>query len=181
MTKPLRKYIYKHHNVLCGPNNAFCTACTNAAIDNIDTIKFDTTKIEYDSFDCLDTLLDELDVNMNLLSCRNANKMDETVKPTRSPLLDINNMSNDIEIALCCGFRMNKLRQILNKVNVELPESISALKLSQLFIAFVVWRHNISSRFAKILFGYQNQSSICYNINKIMEFCGIKGAKILFY
>ncbi len=73
--------------------------------------------------------MDELDVNMNLLSCRNANKMDETVKPTRSPLLDINNMSNDIEIALCCGFRMNKLRQILNKVNVELPEGISALKI----------------------------------------------------
>eukprot|EP01084_Bolivina_argentea_P136929 241176_1 len=79
-------------------------------------------------------------------------------------ILNIETISSDIEIALCCGFSREQLTQILTVVNNQIPDR-SALKLKQLFLSLVVWRHNISYPFARVLFGYNSIGSIAYNLN----------------
>ena len=158
ISKDTKYSLYLNHNLILGPNHYMCSKCSKIPDSEKKVIDqaYDLVVISTHSF--VNDLLDSHNIYHRKLRNKN-NTLNEKC------LLALDKLDNK-QTKQTCGITKENIDCIVKRLKDDNDVVINVLHL---FIALTVWFNNIGCRFAAILFGYEDKSSICYAIDNVIN------------
>ena len=159
-----RFLIYKHLDIIIGPNQALCGKCNSKPVHelNIASTNAQTTHIP----DFLYNILSENRTELN----NTRQKQSPQNRDAKNAPISLQKL-NDEQIRHSCGLDIDSLNRIVQHVNQPdyMHYRTNKLNVHDLFIACCIWRQNLCYTFAATLFGYKHNSGICKLVSRVIN------------